>query len=237
MRGWSQAKRSSDNGSIFGVLSKYGTISGHAYITVGSGESNMARGIEVYLIPNSPEFNKKNAILEKNMAGIISYSNNVLSSMSTNFNEVATGIGNLSAAFYMVKEYKEKSYIFYIGSAKESVKTNFEGEYKFEKIISGDYYIYAKYKTGFNEGHWLVAVSVKPNNITNLDLGNSNFFDEERRFGTREIIAKKELLADHLEQITRIRNGNLAAVQTRLEIEQAWDDLTTKPQKTRFDYP
>jgi len=219
------------------ILAKYGTIYGHAYVTVGSGESYMARGIDVYLIPKSPEFDKRNTDLEKNKLKILSYKTNVLINVPSEGQAVAEHIGRLATAINLVKEYIEKSEIFYSGSASEVTKASYEAEYKFEKIIPGNYYLYAKYKTKFNEGYWLVPVIVGKNKAIAVDLDNSNFFDVEGGFSIRAIGELKEVLADHIESMSRIQNDSIEAARTRIVIENTWVDLTTKPQETGYSYP
>jgi len=219
-----------------------GTISGHIYITVGSGESFIARGIEVYLIPKTIEFDVRNQKLDDIRSEIVSCSNRVISETSFetyNAMQVALkNISSLSEAWRLSREFIIKSSIFYSGSATELTKTNIEGEYKFEKINPSDYYIYVKYKTNFNEGYWFVPITVKADTVITLDLDNSNFFDEESAVQRKEIEHLKELLADHVETVTRSFAYDSVAVKERLEIEKAWLDSKNQPIDTgRFQYP
>lgn len=233
--------------SLLNISPKYGDISGHVYITLGSGESHIARGLDLYLIPKAEEFEKGKNDLETIRSKIISYKNSVFSNIDSILNStnpfyinqpVAESIGHLAAAINSVDEYIEKSFLFFIGSARGSIKTNFEGEYRFEKITPANYYLFAKYKTNFNEGYWLVPISIVAGKTITIDLENSNFFNEEGVFEKERIKKMKGELADFLEGITRTRSGNLEAAQTRLAIEKAWADLTqNRKDNPNYKYP
>lgn len=227
------------------ALPKFGKISGHVYLTVGSGESHLARGLEIYLIPKSEDFEEGIFELAKIKKNIISYTSSVLNSdnaptydTNTIIQRTSESIGHLSAALVSSEEYLRKSYVFYKDSAQVSTKTDVEGEYKFEEISPNAYYVYAKYETSFNEGYWLVPITVEVNKIITLELDNSNFLNEGEGFQIKAINEMKELSANHLGEIVRMRDGELEAAKTRLSIEQAWLDLTKNPQGSRnYNYP
>jgi len=83
-----------------------------------------------------------------------------------------------------------------------------------------------------------VPITVEANKVADLDLDNSNFSNDSEDLKIKTIYEMKEQLADHLENIVRISSGRIEAAKARLNIEQAWSDVTKNPQaSSNYNYP
>lgn len=156
-----------------------GKISGYVYITLGSGASNILRGLEVYLIKDTSSFAGK---IEKVMEYENKISNvieNALqevqqnSSSSMSFNNITVNMGKLSSCMGFMKRYEILSNAFFSKSGDYIARTSYEGKFEFRDLHQGKYYIYARYKTALDTGYWLVETEIKQEKpILETDLSN-----------------------------------------------------------------
>ncbi len=210
-------------------------ISGHVYVTLGSGESNIVRGNNVYLIKNTQLFNEKNKKIAAIQKTIISKIANIISNLISGashgsiLEDISYQSGLICAGKGMAKRHMLESEKFYSASAQLVVATDVEGGYNFENITPGSYYLYAKYKSSFNEGYWLLHIIIESNN-NKVDLNNSNIIDENNLFS----MAVLDSTEQDLISIARI-GSNMAALQlNRANVEAVNNIVHGKPQ---FDYP
>ena len=222
-------------------IPKKGVISGHAYVILGSGESYILRGLNVYLLQDSPEFNEKNqklldikASIASETAQIFSEVNSTLETGSATGHALKTFIhcyGKLASVRELAEYDMKECEFFYKTSAMAKTRVDFEGAYQFKNLPLDNYYVYAKYETSFNEGYWLIPITVEPSKTTVLDLDNDTFSDEHELFQLSSV----EFTEQSLFEIMRIGGySELQLAELRLEGIKLVQKFRESPP---FDYP
>ena len=129
-----RGKRSSLDAS-----SQYATVSGQAYLVLGSGDSQILRGLQVYLIQNTQELKEKQQRLAVIKERILLRTNEYLSKANiliTSKNQLGISkvdiediYSRLIVTTGFAKQYMIKAKSFYANSTEESTKVDINGEY------------------------------------------------------------------------------------------------------------
>jgi len=135
------------------------TISGGAWVTLGGGQSDILRGLEIALCRESlgpelirvrAEANEENKKKHPDWPEFYKDGPAVLLTFIINGLEVVSKHTILTA------------------------KTSIEGKYRIPDVPEGSYFLFAVYNTIFSVAYWLIPVSVKSAEPITIDLENSN---------------------------------------------------------------
>lgn len=191
-----------------------GKISGHVYITLGSGESNILRGLEIVLSKATPIFIEKLSKVKAHESKILDMVEDVtkknyrwieelqkkplLERGSLNLRkDIPIKLDELSTLGGLIKRYEILSYAFFHNYADYTTRTNFEGKFEFKDLQQGKYYIYAKYETVLDAGYWLIGVEIlQDESLIEIDLSNHNLLDLKTKMRIEEIKWEEEILSE-----------------------------------------
>lgn len=140
-------------------------------------------------------FKNINSVLNSSMSATTNLSS--ISSSQNGIIRLAQLNGQLVYALHFVPRLVQKYYNYFEGSGILNARTTFEGKYQFQNIEPGDYVIYHRYKTNFNDGFWAVPVTVRSGTTVEQDLSNFNLRDSKELFDS-------ESLSELNEQITSL---------------------------------
>ena len=193
------------------------SVTGHAYVTLASGEGQLVRGTEVILTCSTPEIdahmNSLRAVMEQ--AKLSLYSS--IQAVKPTGNPVVmlaqhAGIVHHARGYLprLVTAYRAQ----WEGLSIIRTRTDFEGEYLFDSVPPGSYRLVAHYATVHNKTDWEEPVEVVEGRQAKADLSNFNMIDLDELVGM-------DVVKSQLEAIDRMvsrmgLNERLAFVQGAL---------------------
>lgn len=121
-----------------------GKIKGAAWVTKGSGQSDIQRGLEVVLCP---------PILPESVATAMHLYKNDYFSLTDSIDAIDSAIAPL---------------------VKYSAKADVDGKYVLPDVVPGKYHLYARIKTNLAAAYWLVPLEIASGQELSLDLDNTN---------------------------------------------------------------
>ncbi len=190
-------------------------ITGNAYITLGGGTSNILRGLKIYLIPDSKEFQasleKIRTIGNTIQAQTTLTTENFLSQGSRrSVTDMSKFYGMFAATLGFSLRHIDKCYSFFSDSATLVTKTNVEGKFAINKLPAGKYYLYAKYETTLDEGYWLIPVEIQAASSVEVTLDNDSLNNEGQYLHFESIETFKKQLEELIFISTSYDNLTLA---------------------------
>jgi len=199
-----------------------GQITGFVYVTKGSGESNILRGQQMFLIRADSLF-EEDRILIKHMLDEFSAAFQKglrLIDEDDTPDEQLIQYGLIGVRLSTFDVLDSLLYNYYSQSSFVSTYTDVDGKYKFSGLPSGTYAIYSRFHTHFDVVYWLVDVKISQNKITKLDLSNYNLTFLKEMFSIdsfedlKERLERKLILHFERENIHRIlQNGKNVGVE------------------------
>lgn len=126
------------------VFDQTGEISGASWIIRGNGNSDILRGLPVYLCNGK-----------------------IATSLESVSEPKTADYAGLSEALVLMNPLVTKA-------AVQNTATDIEGKYKFSKVEPGSYFVYAPLKTSFSAAYWLVPIQVEKGGRQNIDLYNAS---------------------------------------------------------------
>ena len=182
-------------------------VSGHVYITLGDGSSQLVRGSEIRLVCASeasvPLVDSALALVravgtatERSLREAGQVVGRTPDDIMNNM-VLQSGIATYSRVFL---PRLNSALVGFLESGSIGVsRTTFEGAYSLNDVAPGSYYLFARYKTNFNDGIWLERIDVPLEQAISVDLSNHNLVD------LRELSA-----LDHVEQSVETIDGQIA---------------------------
>lgn len=196
---------------------KAASLSGHVYVTLQSGESNIGRGIEVILIKDNEGF--------KNGQTQIAAVETALKEKINRGTAKATDIDQinpLSELIGLAKRHIIEINMFYAASAFQKARADIEGFYQFTGIPTGQYYLYARYQTSMDEGHWFVPIILQGGISQEIDLSNHNLINDSAELHVEVLRIKLDgafqIMAAVGASRVSIAEAQLAAAETEEQI-------------------
>jgi len=160
------------------------SISGHAYVTVGDGSSQLMRGAEVMLTCASAEYRTATDSGLAALTTVGTRSETLLMQFLSTAGPSQTTVAQLAGAVAFAEAYLPRlSAAFYdqlTAGAVARTRTTFEGAYTFPDLRPGTYYVVARYATTLNDIIWRQLVTVTATAPVTLDLANFNGIDMKR---------------------------------------------------------
>lgn len=217
-------------------------LKGTVYVVLGSGESQIQRGIKIYLIKATDEFQNKVQTILKGQENVQSVINGVISECERlmsqgsfiNSQQLGQHLGSLSSAEAFVEYSIEANDFFYSNSAKTSTTTDINGSFVFNETSVGQFYLFARYHTSFDDDYWLVPVSIKNNEGVTVELNSNNISSEKSLFQYKKLKSLEEGFLD----LIRINEGELTRDRTRVyQLEQMEKFKKSYYQDTPYPQP
>lgn len=226
-------------------VQQLGKASGHIYVTLGSGESQIVRGAEVFLIQKNEIFLKGLLQLEKVKLQIATDAEKIFKEMNAIRNsdrgigykndDMRKKIEELAIVRHDAMEFIEKNEEFLKGLSKEKAKATYEGEYTFQNIPVGEYFVFSKYQTNFNNGYWIVPVSIEQNQAVTADLDNQNMEDAKRILRLERMEQERDMAFELLQAESIFGESELSIAKRKLEILKIWENPPVS--KKSYQYP
>lgn len=212
------------------------SITGNVYITLGSGQSAVQRGLQVFLIKVTEKVSTDITKITQIENAILNYNTTVIGKVRGQaYNNYYDMLGNLSAGVALIERHANEVYNYFNSIALESTRTDVNGAYKFNNLTNGDYYIFAQYKSSIENGYWLVKFSVEKGKPVTLDLSNFNFINITQKLQHNVLNECKE----HAFAMIETQSGRMRMLGARkdtLEVETS-SSQDAGPILGGFEYP
>jgi|GEM_PF-2937796 len=160
------------------------TISGAAWVTLRSGQSDLLRGLEVTLLTDEAI----NAV--QTLPGTTNappgsffgfFSANGL--FGPKVGEVNIATSDWLRQLWIDRFFQELDKKL-VPHVVRITKTDVDAKYEIREVPRGVFVVYAKYKTEFSAAYWLVRVVAAPGRTIKVDLDNSNMRDTWPPYGS-----------------------------------------------------
>jgi hypothetical protein len=173
-------------------------VSGHAYVSLADGSSQLLRGTEVLLACATPRsamtMNASMAVMATAGKASLQELANAMPSGNAAPKDFAAYAGALGAADGYLSRLPAALYEQMTSFAVLRTRTSFDGAYAFANVPQGQYFIIARYATLNNDMVWSLPVTITAATGSVIDLSNFNGLDVRRTLQLPAIADRRRAL-------------------------------------------